>query len=73
MVVRVVPRRRDLTLISFASWLLNKNPAVQLRRSETRFRSSGAGSTLPVSIPRNAAAQLKMADNHGTCRTTGRN
>ena len=49
----------------------NKNPAAQLRRSETRFRSSGAGNTLPVSIPRNAVAQLKMADNHG--RTTGRN
>ena len=42
-----------------------------LRCSETRFRSSGAGNTLPVSIPRNAVAQLKMADNHG--RTTGRN
>ena len=56
----VVPRRKDLTLVSFASWLLNKNPAAQL-----------AGNTLPVSIPRNAAAQLKMADNHG--RTTGRN
>ena len=67
----VVPRRRDLTLISFTSWLLNKNPAAQLRRLEMRFRSSGAGNTLPVSIPRNVAAQLKMADNHG--RITGRN
>ena len=41
---------------------------MQLRRLETRLRSSGAGNTLQVSIPRNAAAQLKMADNHG--RTT---
>ena len=36
--VVVVPRRNDLTLVSFASWLLhvNKNLAAQLRRSETR-------------------------------------
>ena len=50
---------------------LNKNPAEQLTRSQPRFRFSGAGNTLPVSIPRNAVAQLKMADNHG--RTTGGN
>ena len=27
--VVVVPRMRDLTLVSFASWLLNENPAAQ--------------------------------------------